>query len=371
LLIYSIILDIIIFIYLRLNSSRENSSSKLFSHFVFFTAVVAVIGTVAWFSGQTGNDALIPVNYWSNAVFLSLTGLPAAFGIKYLDYKIFGNLEKSRKRFWLYMIPTYINTGFAVYNIFDEGFLFYITDMNQYHRGIGVGIGTAAIYFCFIATVIYFYKYKQMITGRIVQSIMIFFFIPIIGSLLQVLAYGTTFGMPSYTLSIFIVLLILERDEMGRDELTNLYTRAKLESRLKFKIRAGDAFTVIMADLDDFKSINDTYGHSEGDRVLKKVADILRLSTNVEDMVCRYGGDEFLMLIECENDIGQAIIDRVNNSLAKYNHYNYNYKVNLSFGIVFVEEPEGITSEELLCSADKKMYENKANKKLKGATPKS
>lgn len=251
----------------------------------------------------------------------------------------------------------------AIYNFFDEGFLFRINDMNQYLRGIGVGLGAGALYVFFIIAVIYFYKYKQRITGRIIQSILIFFFTPIIGSAMQIIAYGTTFGMPSYTLAALIVFLILEKDEMGRDELTGLYTRSKLEALLRFKIKSREAFTVIMVDLDNFKVVNDTFGHLEGDSVLKKVAEILRLNTNIEDMVCRYGGDEFLMIIECSEDIGKKLISRINNSLAKYNLFNHNYKIHLSYGHVYVKDPASMDVAELLHVADQKMYEDKLKRK--------
>lgn len=363
LILYSIIINIVLLIYTKNHSLKENYSSKLFRRILIAITVVAVMDATAWFALDFGNKALIPLNYWSNAIFLTLTALPAAFGLSYLDYKIFGNEEKSRKRLKIYLIPTYINIVFLIYNFFDEGFFFYINDMNQYFRGIGVPLSIGAIYVFFIATVVYFYRYKYLITGRLVQGIIIFFFTPIVGSLLQQLAYGITFGTPSYTLAVFITFLILEKDKMAKDVLTNLYTRSNLEARLRFKLKAGHAFTVIMADLNGFKEINDTFGHLEGDKVLQKVAEILRLNTNIEDMVCRYGGDEFLILIEYGQDIGLDIIKRIDKALAKYNQDNRDYKVHLSYGHVFVADPTGIVMEELLHSVDKKMYEDKALRK--------
>lgn len=367
LLIYSILLDIIILIYLKVNATKETNSAKIFKQIVIAITVVTAIETVSWLTGEIGNSAQIPIHYWSNVLFLSLIGLPAAFGLRYLDYKILGNFEKSRKRLWFYFIPTYINAGLAIYNFFDEGFLFRINDMNQYLRGLGVGLGAGALYVFFIIAVIYFYKYKQRITGRIIQSILIFFFTPILGSAMQIIAYGTTFGMPSYTLAALIVFLIIEKDEMGRDELTGLYTRSKLEALLRFKIKSREAFTVIMVDLDNFKVVNDTFGHLEGDSVLKKVAEILRLNTNIEDMVCRYGGDEFLMIIECSEDIGKRLISRINSSLAKYNLFNHNYKIHLSYGHVYVKDNSNMDVDELLHLADQKMYEDKLKRKKEQA----
>ena len=358
LLLYSFIIDIILIIYLYKHSYRKNYSASLYGRIIIGIAVVTAFEAVSWLTGEVGNEALIPVHYWSNVLFLAFLGLPAALGFCYLDYRILGNKDKCKKRLLLYLIPTYINIGFAIYNLFNDGFLFSINGMNQYSRGIAVTISSVILYIVLIIVVISFYRYKKMITGRIIQSIIIFFFFPIIGSLIQILAYGTTFGMPSYTLAIFVIFLILEKDEMGKDELTGLYTRVKLIARLKFKLKARESFSLIMTDINDFKYINDTYGHSEGDRALKKVADILVNSINVEDMVCRYGGDEFLMLIECGEDIGEKIISRIESKLAKHDK-SFDYNINISYGCEFVAETSDVVIEDLLHRVDRKMYKNK------------
>ena len=74
---------------------------------------------------------------------------------------------------------------------------------------------------------------------------------------------------------------------------------------------------IIMMDLNDFKEINDTYGHAEGDKALKGVANVLKQVINPEDMVCRYGGDEFMLLIEFGEDICEKIIDRIDGALGR------------------------------------------------------
>ncbi len=361
LLLYSLLIDLILIIYLYRHSCKGNDSAKLVSQVLIAIAIITVFEAISWLSGEIGNKALIPVHYWSNFMFLAFLGIPEALGIRYLDYRVFGDRKKSARRLLIYLIPTYINVGFAIYNLFDEGFLFYIDGVekiNQYVRGVGVTISSIIIYAFLIIVLIAFYRHRRLITGRIAQSIIIFFFLPVIGSILQILAYGTTFGMPSYTLALFIIFLILEKDEMGKDELTGLYTRAKLTARLKFKLKTQEAFTVIMTDLNEFKSINDTYGHSEGDKVLKKVADILISSVNIEDMVCRYGGDEFLILIEHPDDIGERIIERIKRALDKYNQ-SVNYIVKLSYGYEYVSNPAKDNIEELLHRVDRNMYKNR------------
>jgi diguanylate cyclase (GGDEF)-like protein len=280
----------------------------------------------------------------------------------YLDYKIFRNKQKCKKRLGLYLIPTYIGVLFAIYNIFDEGFLFYIADTNQYYRCIGVTLSVCIIYLTFIIVMGFFLRHRKLISGRTASSMMVFCCVPVLGALLQTLAYGTTLGMPSYTMAAFIIFLLLEKDEMGKDEMTGLYTRFKIEGRLRFKLRAQDAFMVIMCDLNGFKEINDTFGHAEGDKALKAVAHVLKQVINPEDMVCRYGGDEFLLLIEYGEDICEKVIARIDVLLAKCSP-NAEYKLSLSYGYEFVKNPSRIYLDELISRVDKKMYQNKEERK--------
>ena len=85
------------------------------------------------------------------------------------------------------------------------------------------------------------------------------------------------------------------------DPLTGLYNRSyflyRLEEELSYSSRHRAPFALLMLDLDDFKAVNDRLGHSEGDRVLKRIGDLLRKATRREDVPSRYGGDEFILLL--------------------------------------------------------------------------
>lgn len=364
LLIYSIILNGIMYYYLTTNIKRKCRSTKLFKRILASTIFVTIAEVISWSTGEIGNSSQITIHYWSNFVFLSSIGLTSAFGLNYLDYKIFNNESVITKRLHIYLIPTFINIGFAIYNHFNRGFLFYIHESNQYYRGVGVIISNVILYVFAIIVVLSFYRHRHLITGRTSQAITVFVFIPVVGSILQTLTYGTTFGMPAYTLASFLTYLLIEKDEMSRDPLTQLYTRANFENRLRYKLRSNEAFTLIMLDLNDFKHINDTYGHLEGDHVLKCVSDILQHNANVEDMVCRYGGDEFFVLLENQENIGPTFIDRLNHMIDKHNNEHPDKcPIGLSCGYEYVNHSKNISLETLIHGIDQKMYEDKEKKK--------
>lgn len=149
------------------------------------------------------------------------------------------------------------------------------------------------------------------------------------------------------------------------DDLTGLYNYRYLESALNNEIRRAlrynHAFTVMFIDLDQFKSINDHYGHLIGSLVLKQVADVLKNVLREIDSIIRYGGDEFIViLLEANSQQGQIVAERIRYQISKA-HFGQDAKpINLSVSIGLASFPEhGNTSHQLLKLADESMYHSK------------
>jgi diguanylate cyclase len=100
--------------------------------------------------------------------------------------------------------------------------------------------------------------------------------------------------------------------EGGRDTLTKLFNRrflrAILQREVRMSVGSGERFALIMVDIDYFKSINDRYGHTAGDGVLRQFAELLVATTRAGDFVFRYGGEEFLVLVTCVESPSAAIV---------------------------------------------------------------
>lgn len=137
-----------------------------------------------------------------------------------------------------------------------------------------------------------------------------------------------------------------EAEELAiKDYLTGLYNRRELERILNYEvskaIRYKTSFQLMTIDLDDFKKINDIFGHPEGDRVLKKFADILKESVRKTDLVFRYGGDEFIIIIP-GND--KMAVDRIFKRIRKkfdreFNEYIEKLSFDFSFGhLIFPDD---------------------------------
>ncbi len=152
----------------------------------------------------------------------------------------------------------------------------------------------------------------------------------------------------------------------GHDPLTNLYNRRTFEELLNYEIarakRREYKFSLILLDLDDFKYINDTYGHQVGDIFLKKVADVIKQSVRQGDIAARIGGDEFAVILS-ETSLKEAkfVAERLRRNLQNAQITVQNdIKVSVHGSIGLVEFPtHGTSKEELLKAADVSMYKAK------------
>jgi len=155
-------------------------------------------------------------------------------------------------------------------------------------------------------------------------------------------------------------------DQSIRDPLTGLYNRRFLEATLEQELhrssRHHTGLGVIMADIDKFKTFNDSFGHTAGDIVLKEVAAVLRRSVRTEDIVCRYGGEEFLVVLpDTSLESVSERAELVRDTIAKLDLQHAGHalgKITASFGISFSQDGV-LTPEILLRYADEALYESK------------
>ena len=154
------------------------------------------------------------------------------------------------------------------------------------------------------------------------------------------------------------------RDLALLDELTGLYNRRGFitlaESHLRLAMRKEKQAILVYFDLDRLKSINDNFGHREGDRALVHAAKILRNTFRGSDIIARIGGDEFVVLaLDVPKGKEALIQERLKKSLDEHHKAVYQYKISFSYGIAPFDTRSNISIDELLKEADSLMYENK------------
>lgn len=158
-----------------------------------------------------------------------------------------------------------------------------------------------------------------------------------------------------------------------RDPLTTLYNRrgliAHLDQWMSWAQRYGRPFGVLLADVDDFKSINDTYGHSVGDNALRTVALALSDTVRGSDMVARYGGDEFAILapetsVEDLALLAQRLVDAVaKKSIPDWDGSPVYLRISIGGAVATNAGAEGARLDALLATADRSLYHAKESGK--------
>jgi len=165
-------------------------------------------------------------------------------------------------------------------------------------------------------------------------------------------------------------MLALHRHEIERrastDALTGLLNRHRLADELTTALRAteqGDPFAVIMLDVNNFKRVNDTCGHTAGDALLAALADLLRSCTREEDLLARFGGDEFVIVMPgVDRDTCQPVIRRIREALHSL-RVPCCPDLPISVAIGVADWSAGNASEAL-AAADRAMYRSKAGARV-------
>lgn len=159
-------------------------------------------------------------------------------------------------------------------------------------------------------------------------------------------------------LVLLVKKLIDERNYLS--EIANIDTLTGLNNR-RILERIRECSGVVMCDIDDFKKVNDTYGHDIGDTVIKRVTEIIKENTRSKDYVCRFGGDEFFIgFVECPENIIDERIEKIRREVSNDRLLTkLKDKVTISFGFVINYNLEDLDS--LIKKADKALYESKKN----------
>ncbi|WP_326522298.1 GGDEF domain-containing protein [Faecalispora sporosphaeroides] len=165
------------------------------------------------------------------------------------------------------------------------------------------------------------------------------------------------------TLSILMLYINVQNDQLRTDYLTGLYNRRYLDHYLSVKVKTRDnrLLAGLMIDLDSFKKINDEYGHDSGDQALRNVSRILRQTFRRQDFISRYGGDEFVVVMEIQEPCElKEILERLRENIEMFNRRNIvPYKIGLTIGCDCFDRKEGLTASSFLTRIDRLMYLNK------------
>lgn len=250
---------------------------------------------------------------------------------------------------------------------------FYIDGAGVYHRGpVYWYFVVVELVYLFASLSVYVSARK---TGGMLKTFPLWvFLVPVLlGIVLQACFYGISTVWPFVAVAISGVVTGLQSELIFRDKLTGLYNRFYLDNiASRALLEKPKLLTVLWMDVNDFKLINDTYGHAAGDSVLVAVGAALTDAVGALGAVMRYSGDEFVVLLNTQNtDEVNACIDRIMSALAHLDLSGLGTvgvtAISASIGS-FPYNPQTLSMDEALNRVDLLMYEQKRAYHAKGTS---
>ncbi|HPZ42849.1 MAG TPA: diguanylate cyclase [Bacillota bacterium] len=361
--IFSFLICFIILIDTCIRAEKQFIQSKLFVALIGSNLILLFIDSLQWM--LDGRQGQVNVAIYSAASVISyiMAPVPSYLWTLYAVYQIFRDEKRIRKQVYPLLVPVLVNALLALTSL-STGFLFYLDENNIYHRGRGffLTVAISYLYLAYISLVILWNR--RLIEKRFFFPLLLFPMLPVLGSIIQIIYYGSVLLWSGIALSILIIYINIQNYRLHTDYLTGVYNRREADYLLKNKIHnktPGRSFSGILIDIDNFKEINDRYGHLTGDKVLEISAELIKNSLRKDDFVARYGGDEFLVLLNIKDPSDlKKFVDRIKENLNNYNlHSSFPFRISFSIGYDVYDYSSGMSKDQFLNHIDALMYQNK------------
>lgn len=297
----------------------------------------------------------------------------AYFWTVYVDYKLFADIDRIKRIYPFVAIPAVLTIIGCLINLATP--VFFVVDKNNIYQRTDLYIIPYAVTYFFLAYgVILIYSNRKK-ANKYMSIPAILFMIPIlIGSLLQYFFYGYSLVWLGVSIGMISLYINVQNESVYVDVLSGIFNRKYLNNVLLLmgnrNVNASRVPAGIMLDIDGLKNINDRFGHTVGDDAISAAGKILYAAVGDKGVACRYGGDEFiiLMYVNSQKEI-MDMIDSIKTKAALFNQMEKKpYKINFSIGYSTYNTKYEST-DDLLKKIDASMYEDKKRKICEGIVP--
>lgn len=347
-----------------LKKQHKSFDQRLFHRIIFTVMIMFIIDGLSWaLDERVFKGDIICINVVNS--FLYMIGpLTAILWLAYVDFKIFDDIRGLKGRIIFYSLPVLVNIIFCLIQFITP--ILFTFDVNNSNRYIRLPLSwyTYALPLGYIIfSTILLLRNKKNISKKIFIPLILYMVFPLIGTIIQMVGTGLSTIYIGTGLSIIIVYVRIQNDVGLVDYLTGLHNRRHLIEHLNERLlhNKDENLYLLMIDIDDFKKINDTYGHNAGDRALMRVSEIFLESVKPEDFVARYAGDEFVIVLQLENQTIDKVIEVILANIDLFNTYSEEeFRLEISCGYAKYQEKDN--TEEFLKRADAAMYQVKQSK---------
>jgi diguanylate cyclase (GGDEF) domain len=349
-------------------SRRAMADMGAFRALMASTATMLVLDALGWLldgaPGLWGRASVTAID----VLYCAFHAVPAVAFFVYADFQIGRDASRSRRLvrplFAIVAASAILAALSPFFNIY-----FVIDADNRYHRGSLYAIFAAVQYGLVVCALVQVLRNRRKLSHRVFATLLAYPLPMMVAAAAQNLAYGLVLLWPMMSLFILVAWCNIENKRARTDYLTGTANRRSLDEELERRVLAaqsGQGLCGLLIDIDDFKKINDRYGHEAGDRALEDVASILIASVRPDDMVARMGGDEFVILVDLEDSATpEDLVRRIEATVENRNaSQDRPYSISLSIGRMRYSPDSGQSAAEFLSSLDADMYARKKDKKI-------
>jgi diguanylate cyclase (GGDEF)-like protein len=355
--------------------ARLSLDQRIFKLVLILLALLLVFDTGTWVFDGAQNQAGIVLLYLSEYAYWFVS--VSVCYVLFLYCWVFTHESLDRKVAVIFAVPLAAGFILILMNPFN-GSIFYFTAENVYVRGplflAAGGVSFIHLAAAFIVAVRKAISVKKQ-ERKPYLMLTSFLLISLAGGLLQVCIYGLVTTWIGVTLSLLMCYVYLQNSNLAMDPLTGLNNRRRFDEYIAGQEESPDYYAeygMMILDIDHFKSINDTYGHEEGDQALVRTAAILKKSMSDEHgFLARIGGDEFAIILPATNEDKIAdLIYLIRHNLKWENEtHEKPYCVGLSIGYA-TQFGKDLDFRKLFAAADSSMYEDKKKKRCEAPAEK-
>ncbi len=340
----------------RAKIQRDTLEDRLYSYMILGVMLGCIMEAFSYaIDGQVFTGSRI-LNYIANT-YLYCANLLLPFGVlAYFDLSLYGNPNRIWERYKPQIIIGAIMIAANVVNYFVP-ITYYVTDQNVYERRPFSYAYYIVILYYLITAFLVTKRYERENGTRAFFRISLFLAPVLLGAGLQFAFYGLSLAWLAAAIGLAGLFMMQQNELAYIDVLVDTYNRQYLNHVLTAWISRGDKFVGALLDIDNFKSINDTFGHTQGDAALKTLTDILKQSRLSNEWVFRYAGDEFIVLKRSDSPDGLAeYLSNVTEKLDEFNCSDQPYRLAISYGTSFYDATD---IDSFIKEMDDKMYEMK------------
>lgn len=314
--------------------------------------------------GSLARDA----GYAANTAYLLFQLMVALEWLRYVHCRLYGSRIRLKLALPAVLLP-FLVMGICTVVSLWTGWCFYLDAANFYHRGpLSAPLALVVLgYIIWPSLAALRVRRREMLADRRRECLVLSFFAvpPMIGGFAQLVLYGCSLLWPCVVLSLLLIYINLQNRSISQDALTGLNNRGYLDRYLHICMDGVTDRTpaLLMMDINDFKFINDRFGHKVGDDALCRFAGLLKHTfRNSSAFLSRYGGDEFVVVLPDGGiEAGRRAAADLQEALAGFNRSGeLPCPLSVSIGCASCPTgtPDGVNT--LLKGADREMYREKA-----------